>query len=130
MHGPTYPPGTGPQQIPSSEERTMAALSHASILVHQIGLIAPLIIWLLNQDKAPYAAYQAKQAFWFHLAIMAIEWILVIFCVLTLGLGLLVVWPIFVVLPMLTMIYGIVGAVQTYNGRDFRYWIIGDLTKP
>jgi len=29
-------------------------------------------------------------------------------------------------IPLGALIYGIVGAVQTNNGQDFRYWLIGD----
>ena len=108
----------------------MASLAHASILFQQIGLIGPLVLWLVNKDKAPYAAYQAQQAFWFHLAITLITWLVGLICVFTLGLGLLVLWPILLGLPLLSIIYGIIGAVHAYNGRDFRYWIIGDLIKP
>jgi uncharacterized Tic20 family protein len=124
------PPSGGHQVTPSQEERVMAALAHASVLVHQVGLIAPLVLWLVNKDKAPYAAYQAKQAFWFHLAVTVIEWIVIWACILTLGLGLFLLWPIIVALPLFSTIYGIVGAVHSYNGRDFRYWLISDFVKP
>jgi uncharacterized Tic20 family protein len=132
MHNSSYPPGSdlGPQLAPSQEERVMAALAHASILVHQIGLIGPLVLWLVNQGKAPFASYQAQQAFWFHLAITVIEWVALLFCVFTLGLGLLVMWPFLILFPLLTTIYGIVGAIHAYNGRDFRYWLIGDMIRP
>jgi uncharacterized Tic20 family protein len=131
MQGP-FPPSTpgGHMHAPSQEERVMAALGHASVLIPQIGLIGPLVLWLVNKDKAPYAAYQSQQAFWFQLAINAITWLLVLICVFTLGFGLLVLWPVLLGLPVLSIVYGIIGAVHAYNGRDFRYWIIGDLIKP
>jgi hypothetical protein len=29
-------------------------------------------------------------------------------------------------IPLAALIYGIVGAVDCNNGKDFRYWLIGD----
>ena len=137
MQGPTYPPGSPgqtPQFAPSQEERVMAALSHASILVHQVGLIAPLVLWLVNEGKAPYAAYQAKQAFFFHLLVTVVTWIAVglgfAFGLLTFGIGFFLAIPLLGALPVGAMIYGIVAAIHAYNGRDFRYWIVGDWFKP
>ncbi|MDF2440419.1 MAG: uncharacterized protein JWN98_1403 [Abditibacteriota bacterium] len=112
----------------------MAALAHASILMQQIGLIAPLVLWLVNEGKAPYAAYQAKQAFFFHLLVAVLTWVLVglglLFGVLTLGIGLFLAIPIISALPVAAMVYGIVAAVHSYNGRDFRYWLVGEWFKP
>lgn len=107
MQGPTYPPGSPgqtPQFAPSQEERVMAALAHASILVHQVGIIAPLVLWLVNEGKAPYAAYQAKQAFFFHLLVTVVTWIAVglgfAFGLLTFGIGLFLAIPILSALPV------------------------------
>ena len=137
MQGPTYPPGmpgSTPQIAPSQEERVMAALAHASILIHQVGLIAPLVLWLINEGKAPYAAYQAKQAFFFHLFITVVTWLIVVLGImlglLTFGIGLLVAVPLLGALPVAAMVYGIVAAIHSFNGRDFRYWIVGDWFKP
>src|SRR5438128_2418632 len=118
---------------PSDGERLMAALAHLSILVPHAGIIAPLVLWLVHQGTAPYAAYQAKQAFYFHLGIIVLTWSFIIsaivFCVATLGLGLLALLPLLFLVPALHLapaIYGIIGAVHCYEGRDFRYWLIGE----
>ena len=29
-------------------------------------------------------------------------------------------------MPLVALVYGVVGAVQCNNGQDFRYWLIGD----
>lgn len=137
MQSPGYPPNPptpAAQFAPSQEERVMAALAHASILIHQVGIVAPLILWLVNEGKAPYAAYQAKQAFFFHLLVTVVIWVAVglglVFGLLTFGIGLLIAIPILGALPVAAMIYGIMAAIHAYNGRDFRYWIIGDWFKP
>jgi uncharacterized Tic20 family protein len=119
---------------PSSEERVMALLAHLSILLPQLGWAVPLILWLVNKDTAPFAAYQAKQSFFFQLAVAVLFWIFAIFSVgfglLTLGLGFLAVLPLLALWHTLAAIYGIVGAVISYQGRDFRYFLIGSMVQP
>jgi hypothetical protein len=29
-------------------------------------------------------------------------------------------------LPLVGLVYGIVGAIETSQGKDFRYWLVGD----
>jgi uncharacterized Tic20 family protein len=29
-------------------------------------------------------------------------------------------------IPLAALVYGIIGAVQTNSGQDFKYWLIGD----
>lgn len=119
---------------PAADERLMASLAHLSLLVPHAGIVAPLLIWLFNKDKAPFAAYQAKQALFFHLLVIVAGYVSLIvggiFVVLTLGLGLLVLLPFFAALNLIPMICGIIGAIHAYEGRDFRYPIIGDMVRP
>jgi uncharacterized Tic20 family protein len=29
-------------------------------------------------------------------------------------------------MPLVALVYGVIGAIQTSQGQDFRYWLIGD----
>lgn len=121
-------------QRPSAGEKLMACLAHLSILVPQAGILAPLVIWLANNESAPYAAYQAKQAFFFHLLIIVMFWVLVagalVFGIFTFGLGALPFIPILLCMHGVASIYGIVAAIKTLEGRDFRYFFIGQAFTP
>ena len=33
---------------------------------------------------------------------------------------------VFLLMPLIALVYGVVGAVRSSNGEDFRYWAIGD----
>ncbi len=33
---------------------------------------------------------------------------------------------IFLLMPILALVYGVVGGVQCSSGEDFRYWLVGD----
>jgi uncharacterized Tic20 family protein len=30
------------------------------------------------------------------------------------------------ILPLGSLVYGVIGAIETSQGRDFRYWLVGD----
>jgi len=142
------PQTTPPVMVPPASERIMAVLSHLSILVPHLGIILPLILWLANLKNAPYAAYQSKQAFVFHLADIIITWIIISIAVLmgflsfgalaggfteglvTLGVGFLGIILGLYVLHIGPIIYGIIAAVHVSSGRDFRYWLIGEWVQP
>lgn len=119
---------------PSWGEKLMAACAHLSILVPQAGILAPLVIWLANNQAAPYAAYQAKQAFFFHLLLIVVFWMLlvgaIVFGAFTFGLGALPFIPILLCWYGVAGIYGIVAAIKTLEGRDFRYFFIGQVFAP
>jgi magnesium-transporting ATPase (P-type) len=133
---------------PSSEERLMAAIAHASVVVFGPGILVGVFIWLTQKEKAAYASNQGLQAAVFQLigmiVTMAMWFVWGIFYALT--------WipfvqnpelldgpppPIFwigmisMVVPLLAMLvwslYGLWGALQAFRGRDFRYAIIGNL---
>jgi uncharacterized Tic20 family protein len=128
-------PGIGPGVAPSNDEKLLACLGHAAILLPQFGLLVPLIIWLAHRDgRSPFAAFQGKQAFVFHLAVTILEWVVALVAFLgtiaTLGLGAVLLFPLVALVHFGAIIYGVIGAVHTFNGRDYRYPIIGGWVNP
>lgn len=134
------------------DERVLAGLAHASILLGPFtsgigGIIAALVIWLIEREKSAYAASQALQALLYQaLAFFVtglawccwgILWMVMLLpplfanpeayettppAGLWLGLILMVV-PIG--LWGLTMLYGLWGAARCLGGHDFKYAILG-----
>jgi uncharacterized Tic20 family protein len=47
---------------PTQDERVMAAISHASIVAGGFGIVAAVVIWLLQKEKSSYVRFQALQA--------------------------------------------------------------------
>lgn len=133
--------------LPSQDERVMAALSHITILIPTIGVIAPIVIWVTQKDKSRYVAFQALQAAAFQLLIVLL-WFVGMACymgsfflmvggtTLTRGggpgpVGIMMFIPFLFLIGMLLImllfiILGVVAAVMTFQGKDFRYPIIGD----
>jgi uncharacterized Tic20 family protein len=129
------------------EERLMAALSHAAVIVSGPGILVGVIIWLTQRDKSPFASRQGLQAAVYQLLGMIVIialWILwagfyflsmiplIIAAnqnqdpplIFFLGLGAMVIPFAFMIIWAL---YGLWGALMTLQGRDFKYAIIGRL---
>jgi uncharacterized Tic20 family protein len=145
------------QNNPTQDERVLAALAHGSILLGFFtggvgGILAALVIWLVERSKSAYASAQALQALvyqaiTFLITVMAwccwgLVWMLILLVPLSsnpqawegsalpaglwVGLGLMAIplgfW-------ILTIIYGLYGAARCAGRHDFRYALIGKWLK-
>jgi uncharacterized Tic20 family protein len=133
--------------VPNQDERVMAALSHISIILPFMGLIASIVIWVTQKEKSRFVAFHALQALVYQLVeIMA--WFLGIGCYFSSFLGTIIVIPLtssagsssvdvlFVLIPLVVMgfiflggfafmVYGVVGAILTFQGKPFHYLLVG-----
>ena len=145
---------TEQQTVPSQNDKIMAALAHISAILPFMGVIAPIIIWVTQKDKSEYVAFQAIQAVAYQL-LMLLAWFIGMGCYMlsffTIFLGIPFagsnggdlnpsVAPLFAlgfVIPFiifgaifiggaLFVLYGLIGAIQVFQGKDFRYIIIGN----
>ena len=130
------------QPMSPGDENTWGMLSHLSMLLNLLtgfgGPIAALIIYLVYKDRSRFVAYHALQSMLFQLIwwyggglLIGAMWLVVGFLSLFLiGIVLIpVAIPltcILALLPLGAIIYGIIGAVQTSQGQDFKYWLVGD----
>jgi uncharacterized membrane protein len=113
-------------------------LAHLSVLANLftgfLGPVVALVIYLVYKDRSRYVAYHAMQAFVFQLlwwvgggVLTGITWTItgvlsaVFVGILCIPLALLVS-----AMPLVAIIYGIIGGVQTSKGEDFKYWLVGD----
>jgi uncharacterized Tic20 family protein len=131
----TYSP---PSALSAQEERTWAMLAHLSILLNLVtgffGPIAALIIYLIYQDRSRYVAYHAMQSFVFQLVawigagiLAGIAWTISgILTVVLIGCLLMPIALLISLIPLGALIYGIIGAIEVNQGKDFRYWLVGD----
>lgn len=138
-------------EVPTAEWTT-ASLAHASILLTMlfgtaggiglpIGLAVPLVMYLGYRKQSRFIAFHALQAFVYQLAgtlilaflgaLVTMTWtasgslttVLVGFALMPFALsltlllaGAAVAW----------LMYGAYAAYQVYQGRDLRYWLIGE----
>lgn len=117
----------------TSEEKTWAALSHASVLLAvlsggPLGPIAAFVIWLLYQGKSAYVRRQAMESLVYQLVTIVFSWCM------WLAIGLLSIFliglcliPLGLFINMFMVVYACYGAYQCSQGRPFSYWLVGDL---
>jgi uncharacterized protein len=104
-----------PLSTPTSDERTLAILSHVLAIVPGIGIFGPLVIYLIRRDGPAFVTENAKESLNFQITIYIcyiIGWIL---SVILIGLVLLgVLWFVELVLV-------IVAAVRVSENKIYRY---------
>jgi uncharacterized Tic20 family protein len=129
----------------SPDERTWAALAHASTLLNMAtgmgGLIAAAAIWLTQKEKSAWVAFHGLQSLVFQAAqslivflVVGVVWIVgFAFSFVTIGFGAIVAVPVMIVVMFLGIalmvagtVYSLYGAYQVYEDREFRYVWIGD----
>jgi len=127
----------------STEDKLMALLSHLSILILNIGILAPIIIWLTNKNKSKFVRFNALQAIFFQL----VFFILMMFFLLIGVILMLAAIPwfdlssnaepgilffismvfMFMYFPLWLIfgIYAVIAAIKSYRGKIFKYLVIG-----
>ncbi len=131
-----------PQPLSVSEQRTWSMLAHLSVLLNLVtgfaGPIGALIIYLIYKDRSRRVAYNALQsmifqAVWWYgggLLIGAMWAVVGILSAILVGIILIpfavVGTLLLLLLPLGALIYGVIGAIEVYQGHDFKYWLVGD----
>ena len=135
---PTSQPPLAQQPLSLADERQWAMLAHLSILLNLVsgflGLVAALVIYLVYKERSRYVAFQSFQAFLLQLigwvgcgALAGAAWAITgVLSAVIIGFCLVPFAILISLLPLGALVYGVVGGVQTSQGRDFRYWLIGD----
>ena len=59
-----------PQVLSRQDERLFAALSHVTVLLPFMGILAPVIIWATQKEKSEYVKFHALQALFYQLALI------------------------------------------------------------
>ena len=136
--------------IATQDERVMAAVAHATIVFSAVGLIGPLVIWGTQREKSTLLAFQALQAAAYQfilllagllagalymcsfLAFQALALLSLpvergaAVCLPLLGMSCTFGILFLLMLAWLAYIgYGLFGAASVFQGKDFRYVIIG-----
>lgn len=115
---------------PSLSDRQWAAGVHVAALLAALltswvagvaGAIAALAVWLLVRDTSAFAAEHAKEALNFNLSMFIYAAVAVVFSIFTLGIGLIVALPMWVVLALVWIVCTLIAAFKAYDGQVYRY---------
>ena len=113
-------------------------ISHLSVLLNLVtgilGPVVPLILYMSYKDRSRYVAYQSLQALIFQLVwwvgggvLVGIAWTITgVLSAILIGLICIPFAILFSALPLVAVVYGVIAGVQTSQGQDFKYWLIGD----
>ncbi len=127
-----------PQPLSPEDERLWAMLAHLSVLLNLLsgvlGPIAAIVIYAVYKPRSRYVAFHALQSFWMQLVLWVgfgllagVMWFLGgLLSAVLIGLLCFPLACVFSVAPLVAIVYGIVGAIQAYQGQDFRYFLFAD----
>jgi uncharacterized protein len=99
-----------PSYTPTSDERTMAILSHVLCIV--VWLFAPLIIYLMKKDESAYVAAHAKESLNFQITIAIVAAI----CIISI-IGIFFLW----LVGLASTILIIVATIKASENKLYRY---------
>lgn len=115
----------------SREERNWAMGAHLSAFVAFVGgamflsFLGPLVVWLVRRDTDAFTARHAREALNFNLTFLLVTVVGgavgAVLALVTLGLGLLVLAPLFLAVFAAWVVLTIVATVAAADGRDYRY---------
>ena len=125
------PPPPPPSDAPSQEERQWAMFAHLSALLGGIltsgwagsvgCFIGPLIIWLAKKDSMPFVNDQGREALNFNITVGIVFLVLFLLSIMTLGLGLIVTFPLMVIVWVAWLVLTIIASVKANQGIAYRY---------
>lgn len=101
---------TLPTITPSSDEKTLALLSHILTLV--AWFIAPLVIYLLKKDESPFVKEHAKESLNFQITLFIICFVLFITVI-----GILLLW----LVGLISLILVIVATIKASESKLYKY---------
>lgn len=106
-----------------TEERTWAMAAHLSgfaMYFTGVGhILGPLIVWVLKREGNPFVDDQGKEALNFNISYSLYLLIAVVLCFTIIGI--VVAIPIFIVLPILHIIFMIIAGLKANDGVAYRY---------
>ena len=104
-----------PPVAPTSDDRTFAVLSHLLTVVPGVGILGPLIIYLLKNKESQFVSIHAKESLNFQITIFILYFISILLVILLIGF--LLLWLIGIV----NVILAIVAALRASEGKLYKY---------
>lgn len=108
------PPAVGP----SKDEKNLAMLAHLLALANLvlwipgISIVGPLVLWLMKRETMPFVDYHGKEALNFNITFG----IVVAVCVVT-----VILIPFVFLVGIAWLVFTIIAAIQTSEGKHYRY---------
>lgn len=129
----------------STDLKLMALISHLSILIPNIGIMAPVIIWATSRKRSNFVRFHALQSIFFQLIFFILMMFFIIVGIIMMlsailwtalhastepgMLFFLSMFFMFMYFPLWIIfgVYAVVASVKSYRGKIFKYAIIGKI---
>jgi uncharacterized Tic20 family protein len=99
-----------PDYVPTSDEKTMAVLSHILTLVAPI--LAPLIIYLVKKNESKFVEWHARESLNFQITIAIV--IIILFITIV---GILIAW----IIGIISLVLVIIATIRASEGKLYKY---------
>jgi uncharacterized Tic20 family protein len=109
--GPGYPQ-SGPGPV-ASDDTTWALLAHLSFFV--LGIIGPLVIYLVKKDSSPFVRQHAAEALNFHITVTIGAMISAVLIIVLIGILTLVA------VLIAGAVFSVLAAIAANRGEPYRY---------
>lgn len=107
---------------PTSEERTMAVLSHILCVIG--GFLAPLIIYLIKKDESAYIRSHAKESLNFQLTVLLAWialWIVTMLLTFIFFFFSFLGFPLMVLLMIANLVLVIIATIRASENKIYKY---------
>jgi uncharacterized protein len=114
----------------SASDRQMATAAHLVALLAALitswfagiaGVAGALIVWFVVRDRSAFASEHAREAINFNLSMFIYAVATVLLLIFTLGIGIVLAVPLWIVLGLAWIVCTIVAAFKAYDGQTYRY---------
>lgn len=95
---------------PTSDEKTMALLSHVLTIV--ASFLAPLIIYLVKKDESAFITSHAKESLNFQITVILA---IIVLCITVIGI--LLVW----LVGIASLVFVIIATIRASEGKLYKY---------
>jgi uncharacterized Tic20 family protein len=112
-HNPNTLVGDQSQYLPTSDERTMAILSH--ILALFASIVGPLVIYLVKKDESPYVGEHAKESLNFQISMTILAFISIPLTLVIIGAFMLLA------ICVLNLVCVIIASIKASDNKFYRY---------
>jgi len=103
---------------PQWEKGYSVGMHLTTLAMSIVPVIPALVMWQIKRQESPYVDDHGKEVVNFQISLTMYGIGATIFTIVTMGLGAVIVWPVFLLFALITLI---MGAVAAGNGRYFRY---------
>lgn len=103
-----------PSSDSDSTERLLIILCHLSLLFG-VGLLLPLVVYLVKSPEVSRTAEHAKEALNFHISVYIYGFVSGLLCFVLIGI------PMLIILAIVSIVCAIIASVKASEGQFYRY---------